>query len=167
MSTNVNNVVSTMKSVDKSISNDEILTNGLLSSSTTARAPPHVYSCFVINCTAEPIECSLKYNGRPGEEKFDEIVNVTISGNTEHYFPRKFFQPELPDSYCKWVKIITNIRVKKANKQILEVNYPFEHVRYPIRNWEFHITDKEEILSKPPTRVVNVLKYENLDQYEC
>ncbi|CAF1316821.1 unnamed protein product [Adineta ricciae] len=131
------------------------------------RAPPHVYSCFVVNCTNEPIDCTLKYNGRPGEDTFDEVVNVTIPGNTEHYFPRQLFQPDLPESYCKWVKIITHIQVKKANDHILEVNYPFEHVHCPIRNWEFHVNNEGEILSKPPTRVVNVLKYENLDRYEC
>ena len=131
------------------------------------RAPPHVYSCFVVNCTSEPIDCTLKYNGRPGEDKFDEVVNVIIPGNTEHYFPRQLFQPDLPESYCKWVKIITQIRVKKENDQILEVNYPFEHVHCPIRNWEFHVKDEGEIVSTPPTRVVNVLKYENLDRYEC
>src|SRR5690349_12806378 len=67
------------------------------------RAPPHVYSCFVINQTAQTIECSLKYNGRPGEDKFDQVVNVTIPAHSEHYFPRQFFQPDLPESYCKWV----------------------------------------------------------------
>ena len=56
------------------------------------RAPPHVYSCFVVNRTAQPIECTLKYSGRPGEEKFDQMVNVTIAANSEHYFPRQFFQ---------------------------------------------------------------------------
>ncbi|CAF1513989.1 unnamed protein product [Adineta steineri] len=131
------------------------------------RAPPHVYSCFVLNRTAQSIECTLKYDGRPGEEKFDEVVSVNIPAKSEHYFPRQFFQPDLPESYCKWVKIVTYIRVKKSNGKILEVSYPFDHVHCPIRNWEFHIRDDGDILSKPPTRVVNVLKYENLDQYEC
>ena len=131
------------------------------------RAPPHVYSCFVVNQTVQPIECTLKYDGRPDEDKFNQVVNVTIPGNSEHYFPRQFFQPDLPESYCKWVKIITHIQVKKANGKILEVDYPFEHVHCPIRNWEFHVRDDGDILSKPPTRKVNILKYENLDQYEC
>lgn len=131
------------------------------------RAPPHVYSCFVVNKTAEPIECSLKYNGRPGEDKFDQVVNVTIPSDAEHYFPRQFFQPDLPESYCKWVKIITNVKVKKPNGKILETEYPFENVGHPVRNWEFHVTADDNILSKPPTRVANILKYENLDQYEC
>lgn len=132
-----------------------------------SRAPPHVYSCFVVNRTAQPIECSLKYDGRPGDSKFDEIVTVTIPGGAEHYFARQFFQPDLPESYCKWVKIVTHIKVKKNSGQILEIDYPFEHVQFPIRNWEFHVVDENEILSKPPTRVANILKYENLDQYEC
>ena len=59
------------------------------------------------------------------------------------------------------------VKVKKSNGKILEADYPFEHVQYPIRNWEFHVVEDGDILSKPPTRVVNVLKYENLDQYEC
>jgi len=130
------------------------------------RAPPHVYSCFVVNRTAEPIDCTLQYDGRPGEEKFNEIVQVTIAPAEEHYFPRQFFQPDLPESYCKWVKIITHIKIKKANGKYLEVDYPFENVHMPIRNWEFHVCDTN-ILSKPPTRVVNVLKYEGLDKYEC
>jgi hypothetical protein len=131
------------------------------------RAPPHVYSCFVVNRTDEPIECTLKYDGRSGEDKFDQVINVTIPANSEHYFPRQFFQPDLPESYCKWVKVVTHIRVKKLDGKILKANYPFEHVHCPIRNWEFHVTDDGDVLSKPPTRVVNVLKYENLDQYEC
>jgi hypothetical protein len=131
------------------------------------RDPPHVYSCFVVNCTAQPIECNLRYDGRPNDDRFDEVVNVTIPGFAKHYFARQFFQPDLSESYCKWVKIVTHIRVKKANGQILEVDYPFDHVPFPIRNWEFHVKDEGEILSKPPTRVVNVLKYENLDQYKC
>ncbi|CAF1631268.1 unnamed protein product, partial [Rotaria magnacalcarata] len=111
-------------STDKNIiCNDELLetdksTDNFGNKSTSfkmPRAPPHVYSCFVVNRTAQPIECNLKYDGRPGENKFDEIVNVTIPGNAEHYFSRQFFQPDLPGSYCKWVKIITHIRVKKAN----------------------------------------------------
>jgi hypothetical protein len=36
------------------------------------RAPPHVYSCFVVNRTAQPIECNLKYDGCPGNDRFDE-----------------------------------------------------------------------------------------------
>ena len=131
------------------------------------RASPHVYSCFVVNKTAQPIECLFKYSGRPDEDKFDHVVSVTIPANSEHYYPRQCFQPEQPESTCKWVKIVTNIRVKKSNGKILEINYPFERVNSPVRNWEFHVTDDDHILSKPPTRVVNVLKYENLDQYEC
>ena len=130
-------------------------------------APPHVYSCFVINQTAKPIDCTLKYDGRPGDKEFDQIVNVTIPPNSEHYFPRQFFQPDLPKSYCKWVKIVAHVKVTMATGKILEVKYPFEHVHCPIRNWEFHVEDDKKILSKPPTRIVNVLKYENLDQYEC
>lgn len=131
------------------------------------QAPPHVYSCFVVNNTNQPIECSVKYDGRPGDNTFDEVTDVIISENNEHYFPRKFFQPDLPESYCKWVKIVTHIRVKKTDGTILEANYPFEYVSGPIRNWEFHINEENTILSKPPTRVVNILKYDNLDQYEC
>ncbi|CAF4239902.1 unnamed protein product [Rotaria sordida] len=142
-------------------------TSSQLMSFKMPRAPPHVYSCFVVNRTAQPIECTLKYNGRPGEQKFDQTVSVTIPANSEHYFPRQFFQPNLPESYCKWVKIVTYVKVKKSNGKILEVEYPFEHVQYPIRNWEFHVRDNGGILSKPPTRIVNVLKYKNLDQYEC
>ena len=147
--------------------NDAISSNNKSIPFKMPRAPPHVYSCFVVNRTGHPIECSLKYDGRPGDERFDEVVNVTIPASAEHYFARRFFQPDLPESYCKWVKIVTHIRVKKANGQILEVDYPFDHVQFPIRNWEFHVTDESQILSKPPTRVANVLKYENLDQYEC
>ena len=131
------------------------------------RAPPHVYSCFVVNQTDQPIECILKYDGRPGEEKFDQVVSVTIAPNSEHYFPRQLFQPDLPESFCKWVKIVTHIRVKKSSGKILEVTYPFERVHSPIRNWEFHVREDDHIFSQPPTRVVNVLKYENLDQYGC
>jgi hypothetical protein len=130
------------------------------------RAPPHVYSCFVVNRTSESIECSLKYDGRSGDNKFDQVVDVIIPANSEHYFPRQIFQPELPESYCKWVKIITHIRVQKANGKVLEVDYPFDTVQCPIRNWEFHVRDDGDILSKPPTRVANLLKYENLNQYE-
>ncbi|CAF1662497.1 unnamed protein product [Adineta ricciae] len=132
-----------------------------------APTPPHVYSCFIVNHTVHPIECTLKYNGRPEEEKFDEVINVIVEGKSEHYFPRKFFQPDLPKSYCKWVKIITHVRVKRTEGEILEVSYPFDDVDRPVRNWEFHIQDTGDILSKPPTRIVNVFKYENMDQYEC
>ncbi|CAF3369092.1 unnamed protein product [Rotaria socialis] len=155
---------------DDSLTNEGQAINGDSNKSQSfqmPRAPPHVYSCFVVNRTSEQIECMLKYDGRPGEEKFDEVINVTIPANSEHYFPRKFFQPDLPESYCKWVKIVTHVRVKKQNGKFLEIDYPFENVHAPIRNWEFHVRDEGDILSKPPTRVVNVLKYENLDQYEC
>lgn len=130
------------------------------------RAPPHVYSCFVVNRTSEPIECDVHYDGRPEEDTFNEIVNVTIPANEEKYFPRKIFQPDLPESYCRWVKIITRIRVKRSNGQNLEVNYPFENVHQPIRNWEFHVREQGDIRSKPPTRPANIIKYENLDEYE-
>lgn len=130
------------------------------------QAPPHVYSCFVVNRTQNPIECIVHYDGRPGEEKFNEDVHVTISANDEKFFPRLFFQPDLPESYCKWVKIITHIKVKKQDGKILEVDYPFDHVRGPIRNWEFHVCDQGDILSKPPTRLANLLKYEGLNQFE-
>ena len=130
------------------------------------RAPPHVYSCFVVNRTSEPIECDVHYDGRPGEDKFNEDVHMTIPANEDKFFSRKLFQPDLPESYCRWVKIITHICVKKSNGKILEVDYPFEHVHAPIRNWEFHVRDEGDILSKPPTRPVNILKYENLDEYE-
>jgi hypothetical protein len=130
------------------------------------RAPPHVYSCFVVNRTNQEIECDVHYDGRPGEDTFNEVVHVTIPENHEKYFPRKFFQPDLPESYCRWVKIITHIRVKKSNGKILEVDYPFDHVHAPIRNWEFHVRDEGDILSKPPTRPANILKYEGLDEYE-
>ncbi|CAF1270587.1 unnamed protein product, partial [Adineta ricciae] len=75
------------------------------------RAPPHVYSCFVINRTQHPVECMVHYDGRPGEDKFNEDVHVTIPANDEKFFPRRLFQPDLPDSYCKWVKIVTHIKV--------------------------------------------------------
>lgn len=130
------------------------------------RAPPHVYSCFVINNTSEPIECDVHYNGRPEEDTFNEDVHVTIPENSEKFFPRKLFQPDLPDSYCRWVKIITNIRVTKSDGKTLEVNYPFDNVHQPIRNWEFHVENEGDILSKPPSRPANILKYENLDEYE-
>ena len=130
------------------------------------RAPPHVYSCFVINHTQDPIECTVHYDGRPGEDKFNEDVRVTILANNEKFFPRRLFQPDLPDSYCKWVKIVTYIKVKKCDDKILEVHYPFDHVHCPIRNWEFHVYDDDNILSKPPTRPANLLKYEGLDEYE-
>ena len=133
---------------------------------TMPRAPPHVYSCFVVNRTNEPIECDVHYDGRPGEDKFNEDVHVTIPANEEKFFPRKFFQPDLPESYCRWVKIITHIRAKKSNGKIVEADYPFENVHAPIRNWEFHVRDEGDILSKPPTRPANILKYENLDEYE-
>lgn len=130
------------------------------------RAPPHVYSCFVINRTSEPIECDIYYSGRPEEDTFNEVVNVTIPVKAEKYFPRKIFQPDLPESYCRWVKIITRILVKRPNKPDLEVNYPFENVHQPIRNWEFHVREQGDIRSKPPTRPANIIKYENLDEYE-
>lgn len=130
------------------------------------RAPPHVYSCFVINRTNHPIDCVVHYDGRPDEDDFNEDVNVTIPPRDEKYFPRKIFQPDLPESYCRWVKIITHIRVKQHDGKILEVRYPFENVFSPIRNWEFHVREQGDILSKPPTRPANILKYENLDEYE-
>ncbi|CAF2571748.1 unnamed protein product [Rotaria sp. Silwood2] len=130
------------------------------------RAPPHVYSCFVVNRTDHPIECDVRYDGRPQEDTFNEDVHVTIPAKDEKYFPRKIFQPDLPESYCRWVKIITHIRVKKHDGKILEVDYPFDNVHAPIRNWEFHVRDHGDILSKPPTRPANILKYENLDEYE-
>ena len=130
------------------------------------RAPPHVYSCFVVNNTEHPIECEVHYDGRPEEKTFNEDVQVTIPAKGEKFFPRKLFQPDLPESYCRWVKIITRIHVTKPNGNTVEVKYPFENVHGPIRNWEFHVCDEGEILSKPPTRPANVLKYENLDEYE-
>jgi hypothetical protein len=130
------------------------------------RAPPHVYSCFVVNRTNQSIECDVHYDGRPEEDKFNEDVHVTIPAKSEKYFPRKIFQPDLPDSYCRWVKIITNVRVKKQNGKILELDYPFDNVHQPIRNWEFHVREEGEMLSKAPTRPANILKYENLDEYE-
>ena len=130
------------------------------------RAPPHVYSCFVVNRTSAPIEVDVHYDGRPEEDAFNEDVHVTIPAKDEKYFPRKIFQPDLPESYCRWVKIITHISVKRQNGAILEVDYPFENVHQPIRNWEFHVREQGDILSKPPTRPANILKYENLDEYE-
>lgn len=130
------------------------------------RAPPHVYSCFIVNQLNETIDCTIFYNGRPGEERDNEVISTSIQSMNEKYFPRKIFQPDLPDSYCKWVKIITRIMIKKPNGKYLELNYPFENVNSPIRNWEFHVHE-EDILSKPPTRPVNILKYEGLNIYEC
>ncbi|CAF3774616.1 unnamed protein product [Rotaria socialis] len=130
------------------------------------RAPPHVYSCFVVNRTDHPIECDVHYDGRPEEDTFNEDVHVTIPAREEKYFPRKIFQPDLPESYCRWVKIITHIRAKKHDGKIVELDYPFDNVHSPIRNWEFHVREQGDILSKPPTRPANILKYENLDEYE-
>ena len=130
------------------------------------RPPPHVYSCFVVNGTKDSIECDLHYDGRPGEEQFNEDIHVVIPSNEEKFFPRKFFQPDLPESYCKWVKIVTGIRIKTQDGNILQLKYPFDQVSSPVRNWEFHVTDQGEILSKPPTRPANLLKYESLDEYE-
>jgi hypothetical protein len=130
------------------------------------RAPPHVYSCFVVNRTSGPIECDVHYDGRPEEDTFNEDVHVTIPAKGEKFFPRKIFQPDLPESYCRWVKIITKVTVKKQNGKILEVDYPFDNVHQPIRNWEFHVREEGDMLSKPPTRPANILKYENLDEYE-
>jgi hypothetical protein len=140
--------------------------NNVLPSFKMPRPPPHVYSCFVINQLKESIDCTVYYNGRPDEERDNEVVNISIEPKDEKYFPRKMFQPDLPDSYCKWVKIITRILIKKSNGKYIEVNYPFENVQYPTRNWEFHVCE-EDILSKLPTRPANILKYEGLDQYEC
>ena len=131
------------------------------------RALPHVYSCFVINQTAESIECTLNYSGIADNGKFDKVMNVTIPGHAECYFPRQFFQADLAQSFCKLVKIVTRIQVKKSDGSVLEMNYPFENVDHPVRNWEFQVRDNDGIVSIPPTRVVNVLKYDNLDQYEC
>jgi hypothetical protein len=64
------------------------------------------------------------------------------------------FQPDLPDSYCKWVKIITRILIKISNGNHFEQNYPFENVKYQTRNWEFHVSE-EDILSKSPTPQVH------------
>jgi hypothetical protein len=130
------------------------------------QAPPHVYSCFVINRTSYPIECIVHYDGRPGENKYNEDISSTIEANNEKFFARRLFQPDLPDSYCKWVKIITHVTVKKPDEELLELFYPFDHVHSPVRNWEFHVCDEGNILSKPPTRPANLLKYEGLDQYE-
>lgn len=129
------------------------------------RALPHVYSCFVVNRTSQTIDCSVFYNGRPGEDKHNEEVHVTIPGNSEKFFPRKLFQPDLPESFCKWVKIIWCIKVKKYDETKLKVEYPFDNVLCPIRNWEFHVREEGDILSKPPTRLANILKYEGLDEY--
>jgi hypothetical protein len=52
---------------------------------------------------------------------------------------------------------VTHIIVKKTNGQILEVDYPFDYVHFPIRNWEFHVKEEGEILSKPPKHVATVL----------
>jgi hypothetical protein len=130
------------------------------------RAPPHVYSCFIVNKLSEAIDCTVYYDGRPGQERDNEAVNTFIEPKGEKHFQRKFFQPDLPDSYCKWVKIITRILIKKSNGKSVELNYPFPNVQGPTRNWEFHVRE-EDILSKLPTRPVNVLKYEGLDAYEC
>jgi len=156
---------------------EEIITNGAkgeissTSSSTTddapktpfrmPRAPPHVYSCFVKNLTTEPIEVEVEFIGRPDESNFDETFVVTIEPEKEKLFERQFFQPDLPQSYCKWVKIINKVTAKKEHgKRRLCLEYPFDNVGCPIRNWEFHVKENE-ILSRPPTRVVNLLKYEN------
>jgi hypothetical protein len=50
------------------------------------RAPPHVYSCFVVNRTSEPIECNVHYDGRPEEDTFNEDVRVTIPAKDEKFF---------------------------------------------------------------------------------
>jgi hypothetical protein len=130
------------------------------------RVPPHLYSCFIVNQLRETIDCTVYYNGRPDEERDNEAVYRSIESNDEKHFPRKIFQPDLPDSYCKWVKIITRILIKKSDGKCIELNYPFENVQGPTRNWEFHVCE-EGILSKLPTRPVNILKYEGLDAYEC
>lgn len=131
------------------------------------RPAPHVYSCFVVNKTDHPIDCVVHYDGRPNEDTFNEDIHVSIPADDEKYFPRKHFQPDLPKSYCEWVKIITRVRVIKHDQSVLEINYPFENVRRPIRNWEFHVHDDDKIQSMPPTRKANLFKHENLDQYEC
>jgi hypothetical protein len=141
------------------------LNNDALPSFKMPRAPPHVYSCFIVNKLSEAIDCTVYYNGRPGEERDNEAISTSIEPEGEKYFPRKIFQPDLPDSYCKWVKIITRILIKKSNGKHIELNYPFENVQGPTRNWEFHVLE-EDILSKLPTPPANILKYEGLDVYE-
>lgn len=46
-----------------------------------ASCSPHVYSCFVVNETAEPIECVLKYNGRPGEDDDCRQLRTVLSSS--------------------------------------------------------------------------------------
>jgi len=55
------------------------------------RAPPHVYSCFVVNRTEHPIECDVHYDGRPEEDTFKEDVHVTIPAKDEKIFSSKNF----------------------------------------------------------------------------
>ncbi|CAF1524769.1 unnamed protein product [Didymodactylos carnosus] len=112
-------------------------------------ASAHVYSCFVKNYTNDAVQCSVYYLGRPNENKFNEVINVTIPSQEEKYFARKMFQPDAPDvnetydssrhSYCSWVKIIQKLKIVKTNGKTLEIEHPFDKVHSPIRNWEFHV----------------------------
>ncbi|CAF3125396.1 unnamed protein product [Rotaria socialis] len=143
--------------------------------SISPRAPPHVYSCFVKNLTDHPVDVVLEWYGRPNEHEFDELNHFTLQPHEEKHTQRKIFQPDLPKnpgevfahtkhSYCSWVKILNRITLEHKgvhNKKNMEIVHPFENVHRPIRNWEFHLTDVA-IESHPPTRPVNVLKYENL-----
>lgn len=131
------------------------------------RALPHVYSCFVFNETDEVIECSVQYTGRPDEDSFDETITNKIPAHAQQHYSRQFFQPELPTSFCKWVKIIKKIQVKKVDSTILELTYPFDNVIGPVRNWEFRVKAGGIVLSTPPTHFVNVTKYQQLDKFEC
>ncbi|CAF0768037.1 unnamed protein product [Didymodactylos carnosus] len=143
------------------------------------RAPPHIYACFVKNLTDHSTDVCLEWYGRPNEHEFDELNHFTLQPQEEKHTQRKIFQPDLPKnpgeefdhdkhSYCSWVKILNRVTVEHKganNKKKMEIVYPFENVHCPIRNWEFHVTDMH-IESHPPTRPVNVLKYENLTDIE-
>ncbi len=82
------NVFYTIKNGDL-VDTDATTTNDTSNQSTLFKiphAPPHVYSFFVVNRTAELIECTLKHDGHPGEQKSNQMIDMTIPANSENYF---------------------------------------------------------------------------------
>lgn len=62
--------------------------------------------------------------------------------------------------------MITEINFALNDGSRLQTNYPFVGISSLIRNWELHVENRDEIISKPPIRIAKLLKAKDLGTFD-